>query len=268
MKKLILCDLDDTLLTSDKKISEKDIETISNLKETKFVIATGRGFESIEYFLRALDKYDKEDEYLMSFNGGCISENKGNRIIACKTMPFEDVQRVFNLGLNYNVTVEVYTFNCTYCYNMFGYELKNLTIGKHRLEELKTPDISFLKDEKIAKVLYCNCDEEYLRQVRKDINLDDEFSVAYSSHRYIEINPKGVDKKLGLKNLCKALNIDVKDTIAVGDNTNDLPMLKAAGYSVGVRNSVPEVVEVCDLILDSTNNESPITELVSKLNLK
>ena len=268
MRKLILCDLDDTLLTSDKQISESDIKAIVSLKEDKFVIATGRGFESIEYFLRILGQYDKENEYLMSFNGGCISENKGNKILSCTTMPFIDVHRLFNLGLKYDVTVEVYTFNCTYCYNLFDYEFNNLTKGKHILQELKTTDISFLKDEKIAKVLYCNCNEEYLSQIRKEINLEDEFSLSFSSHRYIEINPKGVDKKLGLESLCKALNVDIKDTIAVGDNTNDLPMLKAAGYSVGVKNAVAEVVPYCDLILDSTNNESPITELINKLNLK
>ena len=268
MKKIIFCDLDGTLLTDDKQISAMDIETITNLKETKFVIATGRGFESIEFFLKTLNQYDKENEYLMSFNGGCVSENKGNRILASNPMDFNDVERLFNIGLNYNVTVEVYSYNCTYCYKVFDYEMENLVSGKHTMKVLDNPDISFLKNEKIAKVIYCNTDEEYLKQARKQINLDDQYSIAYSSHRYIEINPKGIDKKLGVQNLCKVLNFDIKDTIAVGDNTNDIPMLEIAGYSVGVKNSVEEIVPYCDLILDSTNNENPITELVNKLNLK
>ena len=59
--------------------------------------------------------------------------------------------------------------------------------------------------------------------------------VSYSSNRYIEFNHKGVNKGAGLKKLADLLRIDIQDTIAIGDNYNDLSMIKDAGLGVGVK---------------------------------
>ena len=65
--------------------------------------------------------------------------------------------------------------------------------------------------------------------------------VSYSSNRYIEFNHQGVNKGQGLKKLAELLHVDIKDTIAIGDNFNDLSMIKVAGLGVGVQNTVEEM---------------------------
>lgn len=268
MYKIIATDLDETLLNDQKHVSKTDIDTISNLTQCKLVIATGRGYEAVQANLKEIDQFNKENQYLISFNGGVISENKNNRILYSKLMEFDEVQEVFNLGLKYNVCIHVYTLECCYCYRLFEKEKQLLTQGSFHIQEFNTTDLSFLKDKKIAKVLFCKIDIPYLKKIRKEIDLDDRFSISFSSDRYLEINPKGVNKGLGLLKLCEILNIDIKDTIGVGDNINDIELIQNSGIGIGVKNTIPEVIPYCDEIIDVDNNHNPITYIANKYNIK
>ena len=78
MYKLIVCDLDETLLNSDKKICQENIDAIKKARDlgVKFVPATGRGYTCIDYVLNTLELYDLENEYAISNNGAIVTENK------------------------------------------------------------------------------------------------------------------------------------------------------------------------------------------------
>ena len=81
MYRIIACDLDETLLNSRHQISLRDIESIKKATAlgVKFVMATGRPFNSVSEDLKRLDLFDREDEYVMSFNGGVLTENRNDR---------------------------------------------------------------------------------------------------------------------------------------------------------------------------------------------
>lgn len=269
MYKMIATDLDETLLNSNKRVSKQDIDTIANLNNCHFVIATGRGFESTQEILKQIGQYNKKNTYLISFNGGIITENKDNKILYSNLLPFEDVEYLFNLGLKYNVCIHVYALNCCYAYRIFENETKTLNNGQFHFKTFDTTDLSFLKDKKIAKVLYCIEDMDYLRKIKDEIKLDDKYSISFSSNRYLEINPKGINKGTALVKLCEILNIDLKDTIGVGDNLNDLQLITTSGLGIGVNNSIEDIKQYCDVILDSTNNENPMSEIVNRfMNIK
>ena len=263
MYRIIVSDLDETLLTSDKNVSEKDIETINNLKDVRFVLSTGRGFDSVGKTLKQINQYNKQDSYTISFNGGVITENKDNRIIYEKPLDFDMADKLFKIGLNYDVCIHVYTKKICYTYNIFENEDKYLKTILN-FENFYNPDISFLKDESILKVLYASEDFSYIEKIRKQIDLEDQFEITFSANRYLEFNPKGVNKGFGLEKLCELLDVDIKDTIAIGDSTNDLSMIIKAGLGVSVANGVKLVKDNCDVILESDNNHSPISELVSR----
>ena len=82
MYKIIACDLDETLLSDDRTISKDNVEAIEKAKElgVKFVPATGRGFNTVGGTLKDLGLYDLENEYVISYNGGAITENKGSKL--------------------------------------------------------------------------------------------------------------------------------------------------------------------------------------------
>ena len=80
----------------------------------------------------------------------------------------------------------------------------------------------------------------------------------------MEFNKIGVDKGQGLIHLAEILGIDIKDTIAVGDNYNDMPMLKVAGLSVAAQNAVDDVKKACDVTTNADNIEGVIAEIIER----
>lgn len=86
MYKIIACDLDETVLSDNRSISKENIEAIQKAHKlgVKFVPATGSGFNTVGDTLKELGLYDLENEYVISYNGDTITENKGNRLIHFK----------------------------------------------------------------------------------------------------------------------------------------------------------------------------------------
>lgn len=266
--KLIASDMDETLLNDHHEICQRNIDLIKKAKElgVKFVPATGRGFMSIQNDLRLLDLYDREGEYVISFNGGAISENKDNQVIDFQGLPFEKMKEIFEFGLDYDVCQHIYTKDKVYIFNLSESEAQRIKNQKVDCIIMEDNNVDFLKDTPIAKILYQNTDVPYLMSIEpkmKDI-VEGLCSVSYSSNRYMEFNRIGVDKGQGLKKLAKILGIDIKDTIAVGDNYNDLAMLKVAGLSVAAGNSVEGVKDVCDYVCQSNNNEGVLAEVIER----
>lgn len=261
MYKLIVSDLDETLLNSNKDVSDKDIEAIRSLKDVRFVLATGRGYESITNTLKQIDQYDKKDTYSISYNGGMITENKDNRVLFEKSFDFKDAKRIFELGKQFDVCMHVYVKGISYVYKIYENEKKYIskTINYKEIE-----DIDCLSDTPILKVLYGNEDMKYLETIRNKLNLEDDYEICFSANRYLEFNPKGVNKAYGIRKLCELLGIDISESIAIGDSTNDLSMIKEAGLGVAVSNAVELIKENADVILQSDHNSSPISELIDK----
>ena len=62
----------------------------------------------------------------------------------------------------------------------------------------------------------------------------------------------------------RILGVRPEETMAIGDNINDIDMLKAAGLSIGVRNLNPAIRQYCDVVTDATNNEGAVAEAIEK----
>ena len=267
MYKLIACDMDETLLnTKDRKVSAKNVETIQRARQkgVKFVPATGRGYRSIQGTLTELGLIDLPNEYVISFNGGAIVENQNNRLLHFDGISFELAEEFFKRGLNYDVCIHVYTLDTVYVYNFTDNEKAYLN-GRMEVEEFFDKNINFLKGQEIVKALYVNTDQDYLHKIEselKDITAD--VDVSYSSNRYIEFNHKGVNKGQGLLNLAKRLGIKQEETIAIGDNFNDISMIEAAGLGVGVANCVEGIKPQCDYITSATCDEDAVAEVIDK----
>ncbi len=266
MYKIIACDLDETLLKLDRTIDRKDIEAIAMAREkgVKFVPATGRGYNSVQETLQELGLWQQEGEYVISYNGGAITENKGNRLLHFEGLPFDLAQELYCRGRQYDVCIHVYTRDMVYVYNLFQGEIDYLA-NRMEIQEIDADNIEFLRGQEIAKVLYTNTGRVYLNQIERDLrDVTGEIDVSYSSNRYIEFNHRGVNKGQGLISLAKLLNVDLTETIAIGDNYNDLPMIRAAGLGVGVANTVESMKAECDYITEATCNESAVAEVIRR----
>lgn len=267
--KLIACDLDETLLNDEHLVGAKNVAAIKRAREeygVKFVPATGRGFMQIQPELKELQLYDLEGEYVISFNGGALTENKNNRIIEFKGLEFSKMKEIFEAGLNFDVCIHVYTPDNLYVFNLSESERQRIKNQKLEAVYPEVNSVDFLKDTPISKILYQNVDVPYLMSLEEGLKpiTDGHCAVSYSSNRYMEFNALGVDKGQGLIDLANKLGIAIEETIAVGDNYNDMAMLKVAGLSVAANNAVGDVKAACDYTTNANNNEGVVAELIEK----
>ncbi len=77
----------------------------------------------------------------------------------------------------------------------------------------------------------------------------------HQSDYSFDLTLRGVSKAVGIKELVKAMNRDMKDTIAFGDGRNDIEMLETAAMGVAMGNAVPEAKAVADYVTDRIENE-------------
>jgi hydroxymethylpyrimidine pyrophosphatase-like HAD family hydrolase len=127
------------------------------------------------------------------------------------------------------------------------------------------PDLSFLKGQQIIKVLYEHNGYDYLNQIEEKVaELTGECEVSYSSGRYLEFNKAGISKGAGLERLAGILGVDMKDTLAIGDNVNDITMIRAAGLGAAVGNVYEGIRGECDYIAEATNDEGGVGEIIEK----
>ena len=71
-------------------------------------------------------------------------------------------------------------------------------------------------------------------------------------------------KSYGLAQLAEHLGIRQDEIIAIGDNNNDLDMLRYAGLGVAVDNAVPAAKEVADR-LSASNNDDGVARLIQEI---
>lgn len=266
MYKLIACDLDETLYGNDRTIPARNVEAIKRASElgVKFIPATGRGYNSVRETLVDLELLDKEGEYVISYNGGAITENKGNRLLHFQGLPFEEAEELYRRGLNYDVCIHVYTREMVYAYNITQEEIARLS-KRMQVTEVFDRDLQFLAGQDIAKVLYENRDFDYLKKIEEELkDITGNMDVSFSSNRYIEFNSKGVTKGAGLRFVAEMLGIKREETIAIGDNFNDLSMIQEAGLGVGVQNTIQGMRQYCDYITEATNDEGGVGEVIEK----
>lgn len=267
MYKMVVTDLDETLISTDRTITQKNIDAIRKAVSMgiKFVPATGRGYNSVHETLKTLGLYDQEDQYTISYNGGAITENKGEKLLYSQGVSFEEAEALYKYALKYeDICIHVYTPDQVWVYRFFPEEYEYLA-ARQPCTEIFEDNIDFLKGKQIMKVIYMNTDYEYLRRIEKEIaHLTGNMDISYSSNRYMEINRKGVNKGAGLQRLCDITGIDISETIAVGDNFNDLPMIRAAGLGVGVANTVEAMKKECDVITEADCDHDAIAEVIEK----
>ncbi len=236
--KLVFSDLDRTFL-SRNNVPEFNIEIVEKIRKkgVKFCVATGRSYDAITYILKTLNLDNSDNEYSIILNGSVIISNKSKNIIYFNDINYSLSKKIFDLGKNYNIMIMFYTIDYCYCYKPINEILKIKKIINEKY--IIIDNIESLKNEKIAKIVFCKYDRNYLEKIGNEIFklFKDEIEISFSSEKYLEINIKGANKGSSLKFLSNYLKINISEVIAIGDNDNDLPMIENAGLGICVANA-------------------------------
>ncbi|MEG0367607.1 MAG: HAD family hydrolase [Coprobacillus sp.] len=267
MYKMILSDLDETLLVN-HHVPSFNREAIDKAHElgVKFVPATGRAYNMIPEILKELGTYQKENEYSICYNGGLIVENKNDRILHFNGLSFEQTKVVFDMGANYDVCVMVFTLDCCYLFHADPEEVQRKTDQKAPFKVIDEYNMDFLKDANIAKILFEKKDMPYLKSIEQELLpiIEGKVCASYSSGRYLEFNALGVDKGYGLRWLAEYLGMTSQEVIAIGDNYNDVEMIKEAGLGVCVLCATDDIKELSDYVTEVDYFDGAVKEVIEK----
>ena len=269
--KIIACDMDETLLSSDASICRRNIEAIAQAKAqgVKFVPCTGRGFRSVEGVLKTLNLFDEAGQYVIGFNGASITENKGHRSLFWDPIPFDLADRIYRKSASYGLCMHIYTRDTVYISDVTPDE-EDFLRGRMAYVPTAEKTLDFLRGkEEVCKLIIMNTDYSRLQEIHAEMMpLLDDITVSFSSNRYIEFMHKGVTKGIALLKLAAMLGVQPEETMAIGDNINDIEMLQAAGLSVGVHNLNPLIRQYCNVVTDATNNDGAVGEAIETFVLK
>lgn len=107
--KMIVTDLDDTLLNSEKKISPIDLQAIMKVQEAgvKFILCSGRPTFAMRDLANEIEA-KKFDEYILSFNGSIITNCKTNENIFEASLEKEDLHLMYDFSKKYNTHILTY----------------------------------------------------------------------------------------------------------------------------------------------------------------
>lgn len=273
--KMLVSDLDETLLNDDGTVHTDNLAAIKTAVAHgfKFVPNTGRSFNSVQALLKTLGLYDQAGQYVISYNGAAIVENKDNQVLLTRGMDRELAAQIFRAGLvNDQVDVHIYTVDTLFIYNISPTDKQYMAERGVPYELMASDDLAFLANEQpVMKVIFEHPDQAVREQIRDAVLAAvgaDAVEATFSSSRYVEFNTKGVDKGSASLLLGEKLGIQRDEIIAAGDNNNDLKMLTAVGLGVSVANGIPAVQEAAAVVTERTNNEGAIAEILEKYVLK
>ncbi len=265
MYKLILCDLDATLLDDNRNVPDINIAAIDKAikKGCLFVLSSGRSNMSLNNFNRNLG-LDKKGCYCIGYNGGIIYEADSLKMLSEHLLEGRLAVRAVRLCRKYEVDLMIY-YNEKLYYEKPS-ERIDIYARRSRLIPICLDDLEKICINDVSKVIIIGRNS-VLKEIEKEVyitGMDKEITTFFSASDLYEFNPLNIDKGTALDELSVILNIDRKDIIAIGDNMNDISMIKKAGLGVAVKNGTDEIKKAADYITERTNNEGAVAEVIEK----
>lgn len=263
-RKMIVIDLDGTLLDQNKKCPLKTKRYLKKLKDNGYiiVIATGRILNDAIN----VTKGATFSNYIISNNGSYIYDMERKYGILEYNIKNDQIRKICSYYDKYEDEIDHMTICDTkYYYKYSKYEKKYSNFNK-KIIDLK----KFLNDFNSINHMSISCSNnnkvlEIYDKIRNDIpNLN--FMImqdSFSNKQWIEIVYIDVSKYNAIKKISEIENILNENIIAFGDGLNDIDMMTKCGISVAMANALKEVKQVSNYITLS-NNENGVMDFLKK----
>ena len=268
---LIAMDLDGTLLTTDKRLTERNRHALEKAAEAGiFVVpATGRIYAGVPEELRALPFI----RYLILGNGATVYDREADRILYSAEIPPQTAVEVLDWLDGFPAIYDCYQDNQGYMTAEMWEKADRYAPSPVYLQMIRTlrkpvPDLKEhlrARGRSVQKLqAFCETDEVQAQVLEKTARRFSGLSVTTSIARNVEINDGRANKGAGLQALCDFLGIGTGTAVAFGDGFNDLSMIRTAGIGVAMGNSVQAVLDAADRIAPG-NDEDGVGRVVEEL---
>lgn len=262
---ILVLDLDGTLTNSKKEISDATYQALIDIQKAgkTLVLASGRPTYGVVPVAAHL-KLNEYGGYILSFNGGRITDCRTDKLIFEETLPGSIAESLYNLVMKYPgldlITYTEDTILSGICPNKYT-ELESFI---NHMPIIRLNDFARDIPAQVNKFLITG-EPSLVAEAQKELmeHYGTKLNLYCSDPFFLEIMPPGRDKGTSLSHLLKCLNLTTSQAICCGDGYNDIPMIKAAGLGVAMENAQPAVKAAADYITLSNDNDG-ILHVINK----
>lgn len=266
--KAVMIDLDGTLLTDDKKITDFSNQILQKLYDNgiKIIIATGRGLSRAKQLTEKLDF----DKIILANNGAIIHSSSNIAMDEDLMLESNVVDELSTLSEEYGIRPYFFVENkCSlliqdeddkkYYVDSVGDESEIMTISERNLPI----------DDCVSMIMIARKDHIYdiVDHIKTNPNVTYHIHTKYFSKniRMLEVQNVNTDKYKRVIALLEHFGIKNDEVVAIGDAHNDLEMVVNSGLGVAMKNSDDILKQQADIITQYTNEEDGLAKFLEEL---
>lgn len=269
MIKLLCMDMDGTLLNSNGEISKRNLDAIKKAhnKGVKATICTGRMFTSARYYADLVGVKVP----IIATNGSYIREKDRDEVIYKAVLGKKRCEEILKVLRKYEIYPHYNTPNIIFTekiiYASKSYANMNKTLPRDRqidIQIVEDWDETFNKyEDEILKCICYDVDIEKIKCAKEELLKNEELEVVSSRMDNFEVMSKGTSKGRAVEVLAGFYNIKQEEIMCIGDNENDISMIKYAGMGVAMENGEDFVKKIANYVTVS-NDEDGVAKAIEK----
>ena len=251
--KIVASDLDGTLLTREQRVSAENFEAIRELtrRGVYFVPASGRCVGEMPKDIMTCP----DIRYMITSDGATVWDKSTGEVALSRYIPSDMVRFIIEESGKY----------CTYsmahdrgdCFYDRARHTKEITdachVNPYFMQLIESQDVplddydgTMLASDTVELFCIFFASEDERLEFEQKCLATGRLATAQSAQYNIEIYSSDAGKGNTLASLAEKLGVSIPETIAVGDSTNDLSLVKTAGLGLAMENACPELKEVAD----------------------
>ena len=265
--KMLVTDMDYTLLNKEKKVSDRNREALRRAMEkgVHMVVATGRIYTSARIYAKLLGL----DTPIIASNGALIKD--ASKTIFRDILSQDTVREMLRLCHKYGVYCHFFTENTIYSEKLINVSLRYTEWNKYMGEEDQVKirivddgeEIVEAAKTEVLKAVVFDEDDEKIQKLRDGIMETGIVSVSQSMKHNLEVMNKGVNKGNAVRILAQMYGINREEIIAIGDNENDISMIEYAGLGIAMGNAEELLKRAADHVTGDYQ-EDGVAEAIEK----
>ena len=259
--KLLALDIDGTILTREKKLTERTKTAIESAGDAGIAIAlvTGRPFHGIPDELMSL----KGIGYVISSNGAVMTDLIHDVSLRTANLDPEPAMEIVGMLRGLDLVYAAFVDGIGYCelepFNRHLGMIDNpgleMYIRKSRRITYDMERVIRSSKNGVENIWFIAHDQAERDELNKEIKKKWTVRTVLTGKVDVEIGSLNADKGLALSKLAEHLSVDTNGIMAIGDNDNDVGMLKSAGVAVAMGNADDAGKRIADIITDDNNSD-------------
>ncbi|CAM2836812.1 sugar-phosphatase [Fructilactobacillus fructivorans] len=262
--KLIAIDIDGTLLNEKNQLAPATIEAITEARQRgiKVALCTGRPITGVKPYLNKLG-IDGNDEYAITYNGALV-ETVDGKVLSKETVKYDDFLEIEMMSREMGVHFQIETVDSI---TTTDRDISPFSVEESHLVSMpikyRTPG-EITRDVNIYKLMYVDYPDK-ITKAKGNLpkSIYERMSVVQSSPVFLEFMNSNSSKGNALKALSEQLGLKPDNVMAIGDQGNDLSMIKFAGLGVSMGNGIEEIKKNAQFVT-KPNSEDGVAYAINK----